>query len=164
MPVYEYFGNVGLAIGLLILGGILMFWAFSKFKKFQGKPLIMLISLGFFITLAFVLQKISEKPNSVTEQTTSSIESKISSAKRPKIQNSKGNIYLDKLEQLLNEFKTSKQSGDTTTLKKVEEEYNQFKIDNTTIYVDMANDSQYQEFALYNANLIKQIDEIRLTK
>lgn len=53
LPVYEYLGNVGLAIGLIVLGGGLMFWAYKKFKDNAGKPVVMIVALVVFLITAF---------------------------------------------------------------------------------------------------------------
>lgn len=43
LPVYEIFGNIGLAVGMIILGAGLMYFAYRKYVQNNGKPVYTLL-------------------------------------------------------------------------------------------------------------------------
>ncbi len=52
LPIYSLFGNIGLAVGMVILGLILMYFAYVKYKKNKGKP-IYLLAFSIIAVLGF---------------------------------------------------------------------------------------------------------------
>lgn len=66
-PVFDMFGNIGLAIGMLVLGGVLVYYGFTKWKTAAGKknPYLMLAAAGFLVGI--VLANIDFNPNKSVE-------------------------------------------------------------------------------------------------
>ena len=67
IPVFEIFGNIGLAIGMLILGGGLIYWGFTKWKSvFEKKNLYWIIAVV-GLAVGVVLANVNFNPNKSAE-------------------------------------------------------------------------------------------------
>lgn len=162
-PAFELFGNIGLAVGLIIFGGLLMFYAYNSFKKNGGKPIVMLITLPLLIVLAGALTML-ESSNKASVNTTSEaadIETEIANAMRPKIDNPRADDYFDKMEKMLQQMTKAKESSDKAMFDDLEKQYFQIKKDYDDIFIEMAKTPYYKEFTVYNAKISKQITELR---
>ena len=168
LPVYDYFRNIGLAVGLLVLGGGLMFWAYKKFKNYGGKPMIMITVLPLFIIASFGIAKLTEKTykpnfekNTSNKQTVEPVADETANTQRPKLDNPKANDYLEKLEDLLQKMTKAKEIGDRTAFDKLDEQYLELIENSGDIFSEMSKTAQYREFAMYNAKVSKEINKLR---
>lgn len=76
-PVFELLGHVGLAVAMLILGLLLIFWAYNKWKNGNGKPsifgIIVVAAFGLFFAILLLT---SNKKTSAAELIKASEENK----------------------------------------------------------------------------------------
>lgn len=167
-PVYELFGHVGLAIGLLLLGAIMLFWAYRKFTKYGGKPVVMLVLIPLFVAGGFGLAKLSENTgkqksggSEVARAQREKAANEVSDADRPELDNEKANQHFDKLEKILAEMTKAKAANDTAAFDSLDKEYTNLNALLSELIPGMSKTDQYREFILYNAKVSKQIDKLR---
>lgn len=75
IPIFEIFGNIGLAIGMMILGAVLVYYAYSIFRKNKGNklfffvPILLFAIIFYFIIfcLAFIYQMYNLQAKDVSE-------------------------------------------------------------------------------------------------
>lgn len=162
MPVFELFGNIGLAIGLLILGAALMFFAYKKFTKFGGKPIIMMILLPVLVISAFMISKFAG--NTSTEERIQTIEENINvhneKIERPKMENQKANEFLDKREDLLAKMIKAKNTNDQVAFKSLEREFWGLNKDFAKITMEISNDENYISFISYSDQINNDVKKL----
>ena len=171
LPIYEFFGNIGLAIGMLILGGVLMYFAFNKFKVNKGSAklflLFQLIALGVFYVIIFTTE--SDDKASV-ESIKASIERdakerKSSENERTVFENKNANQYLDRLEALLAKYQKSHAEKNKVLFDECEKEYlsltsTEFK----KVVIETQLTKEYGDFLDENANILAKINTLRQRK
>ncbi|GEM_PF-1260556 len=167
-PVYELFGHVSLAIGLLLLGAIMLFWAYRKFTKYGGKPVVMLVLIPVFVAGGFGLAKLSENTgkqksggSELAQAQREKVANEISDADRPELDNEKANQYFDKLEKILAEMTKAKAANDTAAFNSLDKEYTDLHVLMSELIPVLSKTDQYRDFVLYNAKVSKQIDKLR---
>lgn len=166
IPVFELFGNIGLAIGLLILGTLLMFFAYQKFTKFGGKPNVMMILLPILVISAFMISKFTENPDKRSSvDKIQSIKEKINAhqnnkAERPKMKNQKANEFLDKRENLLAEMTKAKNANDEATFKTLERKFWGLNHDYAKITMEISKDQNYIAFISYNDHINNEVKKL----
>jgi len=162
LPVYEFLGNIGLAIGLLILGGILLYYAYIKFKKYSGRPVIMLIVLPLFTLLAFGLNTFFNNNQSGYSAQNRQATKQVGNANRPELNNEKAEKYLDKLENLFAEMTKAKERADENRFKLLETQFLDLDTELAIIIPEMAKTDQYPSFIQYNAYVSNKINKMRM--
>ncbi|WP_343561333.1 hypothetical protein [Sphingobacterium sp.] len=162
LPVYEFLGNIGLAIGLLILGGILLYYAYIKFKKYGGRPVIMLIVLPLFTLLAFGVNTLFNNNQSGKSVQNRQATTQVGSANRPELNNEKAEKYLDKLENLLAEMTKAKERADENRFKLLEKQFLDLGTELAVIIPELAKTDQYPSFIQYNAYVSNKIQKMRM--
>lgn len=168
LPVFELFGNIGLAFGLLLLGGLLMFFAYRKFIKFGGKPIVMQILLPLLVVVSFMASKLTENSDkgktqiermeSLKEKINNQTERKL---ERPKMVNQKANEFLDKRENLLVEMKKAKNTGDETTFQAIEKQFWALNKDFVKITIELKEDENYHNFISYSDQITNEVNKLR---
>ena len=67
IPVFNIFGNIGLAIGMLILGGGFIYWGFTKWKAAAEKKNLYWIFAIIALVIGVALTNINFNPNKSAE-------------------------------------------------------------------------------------------------
>lgn len=104
IPVYNALGNVGLAVGMIVLGAILIFWALSKFRKNGGKPAVFIIFLAVCIAVLAALlwsgntKSSPQATKEYFEEKEQKEKKKLAEKERPTLSTTEATTYLDKLE------------------------------------------------------------------
>ncbi|TCD10508.1 hypothetical protein EZ449_09175 [Pedobacter frigidisoli] len=172
MPVYEIFGNIGLAIAMLILGTGLMYFAYNKFTKNSGRAIyilsFLLIALLSFYAIVFLTNR---KPTTV-EEVNASIEKhqkktadEVAQAKRPNLDSELANNYLSKLETLEAKFAKAVDEQDKSMFIACEKEYEKLiSTDFGNASKEMGSKPAYKDFIMYNAKVLEKIQVFRLHK
>ncbi|MDR2281867.1 MAG: hypothetical protein LBE37_01585 [Sphingobacterium sp.] len=161
LPVYEFLGNIGLAIGLLILGAALLYAAYTKFKNNGGRPTVMLIVLPLFLVFSFAITKWTENGNKDKQQISTAKDIKNKEVSRPILDQEKANAYLDQLEILVDKMTKAKEQKDDTTFKALEAEYFEQMNQLADIIPQLSKTDKYADFAHYNAQLAQKINKMR---
>ncbi|MBL1409391.1 hypothetical protein [Sphingobacterium faecale] len=167
LPVYELMGNIGLAIGLLILGLSLLYTAYSKFKNSGGNPSFMWIILPIFVASAFVITHIFEKKNTephtrvggtIQNKSESDLHTNII---RPKLEHTEANAYLDRVETIVQEMTTAREEKNDKNFGELEIEYFELTKQLADIIPPLSKTDKYADFAKYNAQLANKINKMR---
>lgn len=165
MPVFELFGNVGLAVGLLILGSGLMFFVYKKFTEYGGKPVVMLVLLPVLVIASFIISKLTQNTDTRnTEEKIESIREKVNvqnnKMDRPQMDNQKANDFLDKREKLLAEMTKAKNNKDEATFKKLESEFWGLNKDFAKISMEISKDKNYIGFISYSDQITSDVKKL----
>lgn len=169
IPIYELFGNVGLAIGMLILGAILMFFAYKKYTKNNGKSIYIIAFSALAIIGFYAIIFSTNTKQTSTDDIKSSIEKnqqktneEISNSERPSLENNLANKYLEKLEALDLKFNKSIEEKNKVLFAECEKEYNTLiSVDLGNVVKEIATKPEYKDFAMYNAKVLQKIQTSR---
>ena len=165
IPIYNLLGNTGLAIGLLILGAILLYVSYTKFKNNEGRPAIILTVLPLFIIFSFTITKWTEKnnnPNPIPSNETAGAATKENKdVIRPKLDHPLANTYLDQVELLIDKMSKAKEQKDDKTFEALETQYFELQNQLANIIPQLSKTDKYAAFVHYNAYLASKINKMR---
>ena len=157
-PVFATLGNVGLAIGMLILGGGLIYWGFTKWKSLADNKKLYWIIVAVGILVAIVLAKIavdivaSNKSSDVTEET---------DKRELGFKNSEAEEHVANFETLYKRFEQSLQDNDEATQRDCEEEFRNWGFKTSEIFHRLKDTKEQTSFLRYCENLVKQYHNLR---
>ena len=169
LPIYEIFGNVGLAIGMMILGTGLIYFAYRKFTQNNGKSIIILaFSIIAVLGLYGIIFSTSSKRTSI-EDIKSSIEKnqqktkeEIANTERPTLNNDLANKYIEKLEALERKFEQSISEKNRVQFDECEKEYETIiSVEFGNVVKEISTKPEYRDFAMYNAKVLEKIQAFR---
>jgi hypothetical protein len=166
-PVFDLLGNVGLAVAMLILGGGLIWWGFSRWKAVEGKPSLYWALAALGIAVSVILFNVDLKPRKsslemmeeMEREHTEQIE-EIRNTERPELNNAEADDYFDKFEELSGRFKENMAKGDQEAIATNEREFEEMKATVADILQNLDDDAKY-DFSLYDAKLMIEWADIR---
>lgn len=168
-PVYEIFGNIGLAIGMLILGIILMYYGYKKFINSNGKPSLFIVFqvIGVFIFYGLIyasnIKPSTEELNKNFQETQKNAQLEIENTERPKLKSAAINTYFENLEELHKKYQKSQDEHNKTLFDECEKEYpNLINTEYNKVYAEIGNSEGYKEFIMYNAKILGKINALRV--
>lgn len=170
IPIYEIFGNVGLAICMLILGGLLIFYAYKTFTKNGGKAMVLIafsvVAIVAFYAIIYQTNKLNtpEQLQEMFRKNEERKQEKIANAERPELDNAPANAYLDKLEALEKKFEKAVNDKNKTQFDACEDEYVAILTELGNSTKDLVKTPEYKDFAMYNAKVLEKIQVYRLHK
>ncbi|WP_300674601.1 hypothetical protein [Soonwooa sp.] len=172
LPVYELLGNVGLALGMLILGAGLMYFAYRKYIKNEGKTLHFLIFLvvailGFYAIVFLTMTKKTsiEDVKTSLEKGQEAQQNKINNTERPTLESALANKYLDNLEALERKFEESINTTNEAMFYECENEHSaMISKDFGDVVKEISRMPEYKDFAYYNAKVEEKIQKLRVHK
>ena len=110
-PVFEIFGNVGLAIGMIVLGFIFLYFAYKKYSKNLGKTgffiASVVISIAVFVLIILFFDKDKSQQPALNEQVEESqrandkLLNEVTDMEKPKFSNDKVEKYIKNIEQII---------------------------------------------------------------
>jgi len=140
----------------------LLFFAYKKFIKHNGKPSVIILSIVACVGLSSIAAiATNSKGNSINNAGLGSTEEQINKSERPKIDNAQANAYLDAAEQLLAELKQAKAANDNSNLKVLENRYTTLHQEVSALSIQLRETKGYVEFMQYNAKLMHEMVEHR---
>jgi hypothetical protein len=163
-PVFDLLGNVGLAVAMLILGGGLIWWGFSRWRAVEGKPSLYWILAALGIAVSVILFNVNFKSSSEMmqeqeQQVQEQIE-EIRNTERPGFNNAGVDAYFDKFEELGGRFKENVAKGDQEAIAANEREFEELKATVADILQNLDDDAKY-DFSIYDAKLMIEWADIR---
>ena len=170
LPVYELFGNIGLAVGMIILGAGLMYFAYRKYVQNNGKPVYMLVFsllaiIGFYGLILSTNQKKTvtiDDLKATLEKNQQKTDQEIMNTERPNLDSDLANKYIVKLERLEQKFKKSVDEKDRDLFDECEGEYDtMITVDFGNVVEEISKTPEYKDFAMYNAKVSKRIQVFR---
>jgi uncharacterized membrane protein len=165
LPVFNLFGNVGLAIGLIMLGGALLVYSYLKWKKYNGNKKIYFIVALLVLILAIVLAltvavfKDSDERIS-TEQRQENLLNAIKNADKPTSKNAALEKHLAEFDVLYTEYQEKVQANDDAAIQDCEQKYIDWTIKVKPIMDQLSNDEKVQ-LATYLAKLSHEWSDTR---
>mgnify|MGYP003600435974 FL=1 len=166
-PVFEIFGNVGLAIGMILLGIILIYFAYKKYKENLGKTGFFIASILFSIILFAIIIVFFDKDKSQKPTLTEQLEeskkandkllNEITAMEKPKFSNAEVEAYILKLENIIAKCKKNES---TEFHQKMQAEMQQNQMDYMKYRNLLTNKSDQEKLDKYNAKLSIEFGEI----
>lgn len=159
-PVFEFLGNVGLAVAMLILGLTLVFWAYRKWKNSAGKSgifgLVALASFGVFFSILFFTanKKVStEELMKISEENRAKGIENIEAAEKPDFGKPEIDKHFKAFEILLKEYATAYKVENEHEIVVKESAYMDWNKDSAVLMQKLETPDQKQQFALYLGKL-----------
>jgi hypothetical protein len=165
LPVLDLFGNVGLAIGLIILGGAFIFYGYTKWKKFSenGKTYIIaalpVLILAIVLSLTFDLFKDRDERIS-NEERRENLINEIKDMNKPHFKNKEVEKHLAEFDIIHKEFQKKIQAKDESGIQDCEQKYMDWSGKLTPLMEQLSTDEKVQ-LAAYNAKLAFKWQETR---
>ena len=167
VPIFDTFGNIGLAIGMLILGCGLIFYGFTKWKTVSEKKNLywILATAGLFIGVA--LANINFNPNKsadIMDRMDKKREEQINEIRNlgeKTFKNAELNEHIAKFKPLYTRFERSIEKKDADSISACEKDYDIWKTKLGKI-IEQMNIDELTEFAPYNAQYSIQWNDLRM--
>lgn len=172
LPVYEIFGNIGLAVGMMILGAALIYYAYRTFTKNGGKSIFILgftvLAIIAFYSIIKMTNSTSNSPQEVKaglEENQRKTQEQIANTDRPTIDNAAANQYLNNLEALEKKYEKSVTEKNKNRFDECEKQYETLiSADFSKAAQEIATTPAYRDFAMYNAKVLERIQVFRTHK
>ena len=167
-PFYKLFGHVGLAVAMLALGIALIYWGYTKWKKFDGKigvfALIAVIScVAFFAILSFTgTEKTSTKEliKKSDENRAKGIE-KMKEMDEPDLNNEEVKQHFANFNSILKQREDANKNEDQVAFVKSEDAFNAWNEKSAVLIQKLETPEQKQQFALYLGKLTLKWQEVK---
>jgi len=166
-PIYELFGNTGLAISMLILGLALVFWAYTKWKNSGSKAgifgLVAVSAFAIFFSILFFTGKkatTEELMKSSEENRSKGIE-KMNAMEEPDFNNAEVKQHFVGFETLLQERKKAFSEKNQQAIKASDEAYISWTEKSAPLIQKLQTPKEKQDFALYLGKLTLEWQEVK---
>lgn len=165
IPVYELLGTIGLAIGMILLGVLIIYWGYRKFISYNRRAIYILTFaliciVGFYAILYTTTQKPTyEDAKSSIEQMHKKTEDAIKNSERPDIDLPVVNNYLNQLDSLKEKAQIAASENNREKLEAYREEY--YALNATSlkeVSKALMKHPKQKDFYLYNAKIGEEID------
>ena len=167
IPIFEIFGNIGLAIGMLILGGALIYWGFTMWKKVSENSKLYWIIIAIGLVVCVSLANINFSPNKSTdnimEEMNKSRETQMEELRNVgelSFRNAFIDEHVDKFTALYKRFEQSVKDKDEEAINDCEEKFMEW-LSNGGEVVQGLTTEELTEWMRYNAKLNIQWHDVR---
>jgi hypothetical protein len=165
IPVFDLFGNVGLAAGMIILGGGFIYYGFAKWKSVNGKKALygILAALGLLIGIA--LANIDLNPNKAAEIMQEMDEKReaqideLRNAPAPSFSDPQINEHLAAFDTLFKRFQQSLQAHDEAAVTDCETALMDWMTQTATLMQSLSDDEKIELARYQGALAIRWNDE-----
>jgi len=168
LPVLDLFGHTGLAIGIILLGGGLIYYGFTKWKKVNSKQgifvIIAVIGLAIGIAVTFISER---KTKTSTEEMMRESDinrqrliEEVKDTEKPDFKNPELDKHFNRFESMYHSYKDNLKINDETALAESEQAFMQWCIDLALLMEGLSNEEK-AELARYNAKLSIMWSEAR---
>ena len=157
LPIFNTLGNIGLAVGMIILGLGLIIYGFIKWKKFSQKailyPIIVIPVLALSIYLSFTVDAFKDKDERLTpEENRNTQIDKIRNMEKPKFKSEKVDKYFSEFDKIFENYKENIQTDNEQGIIDSENAYMEW-MNQAIEIVQELKDSEKANFASYSAQL-----------
>lgn len=166
-PIYELFGNTGLAISMLTLGLALVFWAYTKWKNTESKAgifaLVAIAAFAIFFSILFFTGKKAtpEELMQSSEETRAKGIEKMAAMEKPNFDNIEVEQQLTAFETLLQQRKNAFNEKDQQAIKASDQAYINWTEKSASLIQKLKTPEEKQQFALYLGKLGMKWQEIK---
>jgi len=167
IPVFDMFGNIGLAIAMLILGGGLIYYGFTEWKTVSERKNLYWILAAAGLIIGIALANINFNPDKsaeMTERMDKKREEQIDEIRNlgeTTFKSSELNGHIEKFKLLYTRFEQSVEKKDADSIAACEENYNIWSTQLGEIMEKLSID-ELTEFAPYNAKYSIQWHDLRM--
>jgi hypothetical protein len=164
IPIFDTLGYIGLAIGLLILGGGFIVYGFVTWKKVAQKQslywIIAIVGLVIGSVLANTNFKSSEQlMNDIHKQHEAQID-EVRNSDKPKFKDSDVNKYLDEFDDIYKRFEQSLKDEDEDVSANCEKEFGEW-VSKAANFIPKLNNDEKTDLARYVAKLSVSWNDLR---
>jgi hypothetical protein len=164
LPVFNLFGSIGLAVGLLILGGGLIAYGFAKWKKVAANQLIYLFLVVGGLAAGVVLANVNFKSSGdimkdFDEQREMQID-EIRNSDKPNFKNQSLEKYLADFTELYNRYEQVLQAKDEDAAIACENEFMEW-CSKLGDFMPLLNNDEKYELSRYYAKLAISWNDLR---
>ena len=167
-PVFDLFGNIGLAIGMVVLGIGFIVYGFFKWKRVSAKialyPIIIAIALILGLYLALytgAFKDRSEREMGREEERQNELIDKVRNMSKPDFGNEKIESYLSEFDELLREFEEGIKSGEEQTVMEIEDMRSEWQNRSLEMFEELSSDEDKAALAAYMAQLALKWEDAR---
>jgi MFS family permease len=166
IPVFDLFGNVGLAIGMIILGGGILYYGFTLWKSVSASPKLYLILALIGLIAGLALANIELNPNKSAEiqdrmeETRAAQIDALRDAPLPSFDDPALNDHLAAFPALLAHYEQTLQSDDPASVGPAETALSDWMTQTAAFLPSLDTDKQV-ELAQYQAKLAIQWNDVR---
>ena len=167
IPVFDLLGNVGLATGMLVLGGGLIYYGFTQWKPVAEKKALywMIAAIGLIVGVA--LANINFNPNKaadIMEEMDKQREAQIDDIRNSgelNFSNAAVEKHFAEFKALYKRFEQSVENRDEAAITVCEDEFFEWSAKTGDVIQDLTLEEK-TEFARYNAKLNIQWHDLRM--
>lgn len=160
MPLFEFFGNVGLAVGLLLLGAGMIVYGFICWRKYGGRvwmyAMVVTLAAVLFALLGLSSGK-AEEP--CGEERREEQVDQIRNSERPELAGAEANAFFDDFEALLSQYREHTAAGDTQGAEQDAAAYYELMQKMPAVVEPLSADDKYS-FSVYSAKLQIEWSEV----
>ena len=167
IPIFEIFGNVGLAIGMLILGGGLIYCGFTRWKKASDKKILYWIVAVIGLAVGVVAANINVNPKKsveIMEEINQNREYQMEELRnidKLSFRNATAEEHIDNYNTLYKCFEQSLKDNNEVAIYDCEEKFSEW-ISKTADIMQELNNDQKVELARYQGKLSVQWNDLRM--
>ncbi|MDR2424533.1 MAG: hypothetical protein LBD59_07400, partial [Prevotellaceae bacterium] len=158
-PVFDLFGNVGAAAGMLVLGIGVIVWGFRVWQSVNGKKslygVLAIIALAAGIFLSNYQFQSSEKMMRDIDESRQNQIDEVKKTARPDLKSEKANAFFDEFDTLYAELETKAKPENVL---QYYDKFEQWSAKTAAVMEGLNNDQKY-EFSQYYAKLSVQWSE-----
>ncbi len=167
-PVFEFLGNKGLAVAMILLGFGLLYYGYSKWKSQDGKPNTFRIIGWASIVLFAGILFLSNKPKSTEDLLKASDEkhqnelAKLRAMEKPVFDNPDFDKHFADFDVLYSKHQKSIADKNKEETQKLDDEfYNIWLTKSGKLQSEIKSMDKMQEFALFNSKLMMKWQETK---
>jgi hypothetical protein len=164
IPIFDTLGYIGLAVGMLILGGVFIVYGFITWKKVSQKKsvywIIALIGLVVGSILANINFKSSEEIMDDIDKKRETQIDEVRHSDKPDFKNSEVNEYLGEFDGIYKRYEQSLQDKDENAIEGCENEFGEW-LSKSADFMPKLNNDEKADLARYMAKLSITWNDLR---
>ena len=169
-PVFEFFGNIGLAIGLLVLGIGLIYWGFTKWQSVSEKRklywIIAVAGLAVGVVLANIDFGSKRTSSEIMEEMDTKREAQIEEVRNSgdlNFSNAEVDAHIAAFDGIYKRYSESIENNDEDAITTCENEYMEWSVKTGDIMPKLSTDEKV-DLARYLAKLSIQWSDLMMKK
>ena len=170
IPIFEFFGNIGLAIGLMVLGIGLIYWGFTKWQSVSEKKklywIIAVAGLAVGVVLANVDFGSKRTSSEIMEEMDTKREAQIEEVRNSgdlNFSNAEVDAHIAAFDSIYKRYSESIENNDEDAITACENEYMEWSVKTGNIMPKLSTDEKV-DLARYLAKLSIQWSDLMMKK
>ncbi len=166
-PVYTTLGNKGLAVAMVILGLVLIYFGFTKWKNHGGKVITLGAITGFFLVLFFSILLLTGNKKTTSDDLIKASDERQSKGiedmkamEKPDFGDAAYDKLFDDFEVLLAKYKDANQNKDEKAVALLQKDFEAWGQQANILMQKLKTIPEKQQFSLYTGKLVMQWRDI----